>query len=229
MTEEAISVRGTGTSVVTYRFGGREYPLKTVLRCHTCMSPYRFEIEQNIVAGRTYKKISEMVAGYGEEHAISIRSITDHYHNGHMPLQLSETRAIVEARAKQVGRDIEEGIESLVDGVTLLNKVVMLTFESIANGEIMPGVRDGIRAAKMLVDLGEYDGANVDQQAFVAAFIEYHQTASQLMDDETFKKFGQMLEENPVLAALAARFDGEPQPEPVQGEVTERHDEPVEE
>lgn len=231
MTEQPVSVRGAGTSVVTYRFGGRDYPLKTVARCHTCMSPYRFEIEQAIVAGRTYKKISELVASYGDEEnptAVSIRSITDHYHNGHMPLELSETRAIVEARAKRVGKSIADSEESLVDGVTLLSTVIQKTFEAIANGTIEPGVRDGIRAAKMLADLGEYDGSNVDQQAFVTAFIQYHETASQLMDDETFQRFGRMLEDNPVLRALAARFEGEEEPEPVTGEVTERSDEPVE-
>ena len=216
--EEPVSVRGAGASVVTYRFGGREYPMKTVARCVVCMSPYRFDIEEHVVAGRTYKRIAEMVEGYGEEFAVSSRNISDHYYNGHMPLELASTRQVIEDRARKVGKRIEDGLEALVDGVTLMEAVVQKTFEGIAKGQIEPGVRDGLRAAKLLADMGEYDGASVDQQAYVEAFMVYQEEAQRIMGDEAFAKFGEALGANPVLRALAARYEGE---EVAPGEVVE--------
>lgn len=209
--------------MVSYRVGGREYPLKTVPRCHVCMSPHRFEIEEQIVAGRTYRKIHEAIADL-DENAPSIRNITDHYNNGHMPLEMSSTRQIVEARARAVGKRVEEGTEDLADGISLLQVVVQKTFEAIAAGKIEPGVRDGLRATKLLGDLGEYDGAGVDQQAFMEAFMVYHETAEDIMSPEDFHRFGELLESNPVLKALAARYDGQ---DVVEGEWTEEQ-EPVE-
>lgn len=209
MTEDRpTSVRGAGTSVVTYRFGGREYPMKTVARCLTCMSPYRFEIEEAIVAGRTYKRIAEMVAGYGEDFEIGSRAIADHYYNGHMPLDLANTRQIVESRAQQVGKRIEDETKTLVDGITLLHTVVEKTFERIARGEVEPGVREGLAAAKMLSDIGEYDTAGVEEQAYVEAFMVYQEEAEKIMGVEAFRQFGEALAANPVLQALIARHEG---------------------
>lgn len=219
MTEERpVSVRGAGTSVVTYRFGGREYPLKTVTRCATCMSPYRFEIEEAIVSGRVYKRIEEMVAGYGEEFRISSRGIADHYYNGHMPLDLTNTRSIIEDRAEKVGKRIEDESTSLVDGITLMETVVAKTFEAIVKGEVSPGVREGLAAAKMLADIGEYDTASADQQAYVEAFMVYQEEAEKIMGAEAFRAFGAALAANPVLNALLARYEGEEAaPEAIEG------------
>lgn len=207
-----VSVRAAGNSVVTYRFGGREYPMKTVPRCLTCMSPYRFEIEKAIIQGRSYRKIEEMLGGYGEEFAISHRAIADHYYRDHMPLELSDTRQVVEERARSVGKSIEDSVESLVDGVTLMQTVVRKSFEEIASGRAVPDVKSGLQAAKLLSDLGEYDGHGVDQQAYVEAFMVYQEEAERIMGPEAFAAFGEALEQNETLKALAARYEGEPVP-----------------
>ncbi len=221
-----ISVRGLGRSVATYRFGGREYPMKTVARCLTCMSPFRFEIEEAIVAGRIYKRIADQIAGYGDEYAVSVRSIQDHYNNGHMPLELTNTRQIIEARARKVGKAVDESHEQLVDGITLMETVVLKAFEGIAKGTVEVDARAGLRAAKMLADLGEYDGSSVDQQSYVEAFMAYHETAEELMGPEAFAEFGRKLAQNPVLQALASRYDGDDPEEHdvVRGEVESQPD-----
>lgn len=204
--------RAAGTSLVTYKVGGREYPMKTVRTCKVCMSPYRFDVEEAVVAGRTYAKIVESLP---EDHDLNVRNVKDHYYNGHMPLEVAASRQIVEERAARVGKRIEDSTDSLVDGVTLLNVTVQKVFEDIAAGRLQPEVADGIRAANILAQLGEYDDGGLDQQAFVEAFMVYHESAQDLMSPEQFEKFGQRLSQSPVLRALASRYDGDS----VDGEV----------
>lgn len=223
MTSQPISVRGAGSSVITYRAGGKEYPLHTAPQCQVCNSPYRFEIEQQLISGRTYRRIHESISVHyedSEDSAPSWRSIQEHYRREHMPVNHSTTRQIIEDRAQAVGKAVDSGVEELVDGITLMETVVFKAFNLIANGEAEPTVRDGLAAAKLLAELGAYDGSSVDQQAYVDAFVAYHETAEQVMGKEEFARFGAALAQNPVLKQLAARYDGE-SVDTVPGEVEE--------
>ena len=206
MTE--VSVRAAGpSSLVTYRVGGREYPMKTVRNCRVCMSPYRFDIEEALISGRTYSKIVESLP---EDSDLNVRNVKDHYLNEHLPLEQAGIRRIVESRAERVGKSIEDSVESLIDGITLAEVVVQKTFEAIANSEVVPDIKDGMAAAKFLADMGEYDEAGgTDMLAVTEAFMVYHESAEQLMSPEQFEAFGKALSANPVLKALAAKYDGD--------------------
>lgn len=207
-----------GQSIISYRVGGREYPMKTNRQCKVCMSPHRFDIEEEIVSGRTYRKIVDHLP---EGHDLTTRNIKDHYYNGHMPMAISATREIVERRAQQVGKRIEDSVESLIDGMTLAQTVIQKTFESIARGEQTPDIREGLAAAKLLAALGEYDEGGMDMSAITEAFMVYHEHAQEFMNPEQFERFGQALSANPVLKALASRYEGET----VEGDVMESREE----
>lgn len=213
------SVMGAGRSVVTYRVGGREYPMIRNRQCKVCMSPYRLNIEESLVAGRTYGKIINHLP---EDHELSVRNVKDHYYNGHMPMEVSATRQIVEVQAQRVGKRIEDAAQSLVDGVTLAHTVIQQVFESLVKHEEVPSTRDGLRAVKMLADLGEYDSAGgMDMEAMVEAFMVYHDTAEAHMAPEEFDHFQEALESNPVLKALEQRYRDQQEgrvPEVVQGQ-----------
>lgn len=230
----AVSVRGAGSpsSAITYRIGGREYPMRVQRNCKVCMSPHRFDIEEMLVGGRTYRKIVESLPA-DDDHGLTYENVKNHYLNGHLPTEHSATRQIVEARAQRVGKAVEDSVEQLVDGVSLAQVVVQKTFEAIAANEIAPDMKDGLAAAKFLADLGEYDEGGTDMLAVSEAFMAYHDTAQEVMSPEQFAAFGAMLASNPVLKALAAKYDGEEveapgAPEPTRGEVLSSRDEPVE-
>lgn len=216
MTGLDLSDRAAGNSLITYRVGGREYPMRTNRRCKVCQSPYRFDIEEALVLGRTYRRIAEALP---EDAELTKENIRNHYHNQHLPLDASVTREIVEARAAAVGKKIEDGVQSLVDGLTLAEVVVQKTFEAIARGELSPEIRDGMAAAKFLADLGQYEDGGADMGAITEAFIVYHEHAQEFMSPEQFQAFGEALDRNPVLKSLAAKYNGEP--ETVQGEVVQ--------
>lgn len=194
--------------------GDPTYVVQNML-VHNCMSPYRFDIEEELIGGRTYKRIVDSLP---EGHELTPRNVRDHYSNNHLPLEQAVTRQIVEARAQRVGKSIEDAAESLIDGITLAQVVVQKTFEAIASGDVTPDVKDGMGAAKFLSDLGEYDEGGTDMVAVSEAFMVYHEQAQEVMTPEQFERFGRLLTDNPVLKALAAKYDGE---EVVEGEVVE--------
>jgi hypothetical protein len=84
---------------------------------------------------------------------------------------------------------------------------VQKAFEKIARGELQPDLMDGLRAAKVLADIGEYDETGLDSQAMSEAFMIYMETAQDTMTPEQFEEFGRSLDNNPVLKALSSRYE----------------------
>lgn len=196
-------------SLVTYRVGGREYPMKHAPGCKVCQSPYRFEIEEGLVTGRAYKKILDSLHEDEQSDDLTVRNIRDHYYNGHLPLEQAGIRTIVETRAAELGKSIETEVDSLIDGITLARTVVQKTFEALADNTIQVELKDGLAAAKFLAEMGDYDEGGADMMAVTEAFMTYHEVAEEFMEPEQFAAFGKALATNPVLKALAAKYDGE--------------------
>ncbi len=188
-------------SVVTYRMGGRDYPLRSVAGCKVCESPFRTQAEQQIATGRTYAAIARSLPPEADLSAANVRA---HWTAGHMPFQVEAVRRIFEQRAIETGRDIEAGVEEAVDQVTLARTVVHRAFERIASGEIQPTVSDGVAAAKLLHQMG-VDDETLDRDLWVEAFMVYHDVARKVMSTEMFARFGRELAAHPVLRSLQAR------------------------
>lgn len=193
-----------GPSIVAYRLGGREYPLRTNANCRVCQSPYRMSVEEELAAGRPYTAIAR---GLPEDARLSAQNVSSHYHGGHLPFDVEVHRRILERRAEKVGRSIEEGVESLVDEVSLAEVVVQRTYERMERGEIEPDVADGIRAARLLAAVGQ-EGDTGDKAAWTEAFMVYFAAARRIMSAEQFAEFGAVLAANPILRALRTRAEG---------------------
>ncbi len=217
--------RQGGSSLIAYRLGGRDYPLRTVAQCKVCSSPHRFEIEKEIAAGRVYKNIVASLLLEDPDCDLTNKNLNDHYRNGHMPLEVEASRRILERRAEQRGLDVVAGVDSLVDGIALAETVVQKTYEAVQRGEIKPDLKDGLYAARMLETFAPVEtGANAE--IYAQAFMVYHEVAQMLMPAGQFEEFGRRLSANPTLKALVARYsegevddgDGDEedeQPEPV--------------
>lgn len=204
MTDEIVPV-STGpqgaASIVMYRVGGRQYPLKTVAQCKVCSSPNRLTIEQEVANARSYVAI---IKSLPEGHDLNPRNIRDHYANGHMPLEVETMRSIIDERARIKGVSIETGTAALVDEAAFAQVVLQKTYERMAKGEIEPTIRDGLRAGVLLHNIG-LAAEGGDQADLVQAFVVYMETAQSLMPPQMWDEFGKRLGENPVLRALKER------------------------
>lgn len=191
-------------SVVSYKVGGHLYPVRTVRDCPVCNSTYRLDMEEMIVLGKTYGRILRALP---QGHQITVESLNKHYSDDHMPLGATGARRVLQERANEVGRSMEEHLDAVVDGVALSRLVVEKAFEAVASGEQKVTLKDGLDAAKFLSTLGEYDQGGLDQSVWVEAIMAYLEETRTTMTDEQFADFGRRLDSNPVLRALAARFD----------------------
>jgi hypothetical protein len=196
-----VTEASDAASIVTYRLGGRNYPLRSVAGCKVCESPSRFAVESQVAAGRTYASVARNL---GREVGLSAANIRAHWTNGHMPFQVEAMRRILEQRAAERSQDIEAGVDAVVDEVALARTVVHRTFEEIADGSLRPTVADGVAAARLLHQMG-VDDAGMDRDLWVEAFMAYHDTARRVMSSDQFRQFGQDLAANPLLRSLQAR------------------------
>jgi len=197
--------RQGGSSVITYRMGGRDYPLRTVAQCKVCSSPHRFEIEKEIASGRVYQRIIDSLLLEDPDHDLSVQNLRTHYRQQHMPLDIEAGRRILERRAEQRGLDVAAGVDTLVDGVALAETVVQKTYEALARGELKPDLREGLAAARLLETFAPAE-SGADAAVYAQVFMVYHEIAQMLMTPGQFEEFGRRLADNPTLRALIHRY-----------------------
>lgn len=195
---------GAASSLVRYRLGGREYPLRSVSTCFVCQSPHRFHIESEIAQGRTYPRIQQDLMVADSDCTLSTDNLREHFRNGHMPTEVEGARLIMERRAVERGRSLDDAAHSLADGMAFAEIVVQKAVEALVNGEIKPDVRDGIAAARLLETFAPVEqGAN--QNTYAEAFLVYHEEAQLVMTPGQFEDFGRRLSKNATLKALIAK------------------------
>jgi hypothetical protein len=138
--EEQLQPSGRD-GVMLVRVGGRDYPAKQVKQCRTCRSKYRTQIEQGIIGGMTYRAILANLVDPFDDHshlgAPSYTSIQRHVSQKHMPLPFSTQRKIIEDRAAELGKSVEEGEALLIDSISIHRSLIQKGFEDIWRDALM--------------------------------------------------------------------------------------------
>lgn len=211
-----MAAKNMPASMIMTRIGGKDYPLKSVPNCKTCQSVHRMFIENALITGRTYKAIERSLPDETAAENPTSDNISAHYKNGHMPLPQEVQRRIIERRATDIGRNLEDAAEMLVDKYTVAEMIVHKGAEKILTGDVDPNVAETLAAIKLLHDFEKQNEINVDQEAWIASVQVMMELAHEVMDDEQWSRFGRQLATNPLLNALAKKQRGE-----VEGEVVE--------
>ena len=205
--------QGSAASLVRYRLGGREYPLRSVSTCFVCQSSFRFHIESEIAQGRVFPRIHKDLMLAEPDCTLSVENLREHFKNGHMPSEVEGARLVMERRAVERGRSLDDASMTLADGMTLAEIVVQKTIEAMQRGEIKPDIKDGIAAARLMETFAPVE-QGVNQNVYAEAFMAYHETAQQIMTEGQFKDFGLQLSSNATLKSLIARYsEGEAEPD----------------
>lgn len=196
-------------SVVMYQLGGRLYPMRSEPRCNTCQSPYRLEIEKKILRGYGYTAVANSLP---EDAGLSMSSIRSHVRNGHLPLDETVKRAAVEARALELGLDLEAHEQSLVDHIAFAKVGVQKAFERVINGDEDVTVSDGIALANLLVKVEQTAQGGVDSELMAQVFHAYMRAFVAVVTDERMQQqFARRLSQDPVMVALYERWQSQPQ------------------
>lgn len=204
----AVPSPGTSAQVrrnaaVMYRIGGRSYPMKTVATCKVCQSvDHRVNIERMLLHGYGPTAVHRSLPDDVQQ-ALSIRNIMDHSRK-HLPHDLVLRNAMIEARAREVGVDYENAEQSLVDGFVFARIGLQKVYERMIDGEITPGMSDGIAFAQMLVKAEEASGGSegLNEEMYARGFMSYMRAIQRVCTPDQIRQIGAILQEDAVLQAL---------------------------
>lgn len=193
-------------SMVMTKIGGREYPLRSIPSCKTCQDPNRLFIENELIRGASYASIARALVDMpaGDLGHPNSEGISSHIERGHLPLGVATQRRMIERRAKEIGRSIQDSEENLADYVTVNQMIVSRGFERMQAGEINPDLGDVINASKFLHTVEQASGGDLDEQAWRDAMLAYMEVAAEFIPPERFAEYGQALSAHPVLRAMMA-------------------------
>lgn len=195
------------------KVGGKEYPVKHDINCKVCTSPYRLDMERALVAGYSYKKILDSLPEDEDTKKINTNNLKNHIERLHVPLPEFQKRALIERRAEQIGKSIEEGQEMLVDYAGVNEMLIQHGFEALQEGTIRLKANDLISALKFQHEIEQSQQGNLDDEAWAEALMEYLRIAKALMPEELWNAFGQELQSSHILQAIAQKMNGEREPE----------------
>lgn len=191
-------------SVVMVEVQGRQYPMKTIAQCRTCMSPYRLEIEQAILEQHSYMSIANTLLDRqpGRLPNPGHQSIRFHVVNGHMPIGPTAERALVEKRAEQIGRSIEDYASGLADYATVNEIIIQRGMERIARGELQPSMSELLTAIRVQHTIEATSSEGLDSAAWQEALVAYLEVAQNFIPPDRMQAYGQALANHPVLRAM---------------------------
>lgn len=211
MSDQTLAVVATASverdrfGIAYYRIGGREYPMISEPQCHVCQSEQRREIEQHILDGAGWATVHRRLPE-ATQAQISVDSIKRHARK-HLPADLHVRREIIEQRAKEIGRSIEDDT-SLGDYITFARLGVQRVMDRLARGEIDPDIQDGIALANFLLKAEQLAGGEVDQDAVTQTFVVWARAMQRNVPAEVFSKIMRDIGEDPIIKALIARAEG---------------------
>lgn len=197
------TVAARTSSAVTYRLGGRSYSMRTASKCKVCQSSYRVEIEKALIRSYGYTAIHRSLPEQAQA-ALTIRNIQEHAHK-HLPLGEGVRRAVVEARAHEIGLDVEGAETALIDHISFAKTGLQKVFEGIADGTLEPDVKDGIAFAQILAKIEDRAGEGLDLEAMYQAFLVYTEAINAVCDEGQVQNITTYILGNPMMRGLLKR------------------------
>ena len=167
--------------------------------CRCCSSPHRLALEELLVKGYGFVAALRHLP---DDHGLTARNVRDHLRNQHMPFQAEVVQRVAAEEAEKRGEVVEAGVEVLVEHVAFARTVLGTVQRRLADGEVAPGVRDGLLAAKLLYDFEVDTDDRPDMGTIMHGFLIYLSEAKAVMDPDQWRQFLGRLAANPALKAL---------------------------
>jgi hypothetical protein len=213
----SADIQDPRASLVRYTIGGKSYDAVFHRTCKTCTHPARALIEEKVLLNYSYAEIAEMFSereiddghgGFIRTPKLAWSSIMNHYRRKHMPLEHAAARKIAEARAEQMGAEIEGAAQRIVHHRDVVQTIVEQGHDLLQRHQLELDAGDVIRAAKLLADIDERAGTDqIDADAWSNAMQTIFETARRIMPPALWAQFTRELSQNPVLRALEAKED----------------------
>ncbi len=190
-------------SAVMYQVGGRSYAMKTARHCKTCQSHLRLDIENQIIRGYGYKGIVDSLP---EGCELTERNLREHVKNNHMPLDETIRHRIIEERAQENNRLLENEAGTAVDHIAFARVGIQKCFEDITAGKQHVTVAEANQMANILLKFDQYaQGSEVDNYMVMQGFTTMLDILRKMLPPEQFQEFGVRMSATPFLKTLIAQ------------------------
>lgn len=202
MTDNLPETTRPRTGVV--RVAGRDYYYKTVQNCKTCRSPHRDFIENSIMKSLTYVSIAEQLLDMdeGDLGHPNAAQLSNHVKRGHMPIVAAAERALIEQRQRDLGRDLDARVGSLVDYASANQIVIQRGMARLVDGEIMPSMGDLLTAIRNQHSIEQSVGDGLDVEAYQGALFAFMEIARDFVPPDRQQEYGRALANHPLLRAM---------------------------
>jgi hypothetical protein len=145
--------------------------------CHVCRAGYEItgSVNRMLLNGAPFSEvyatlISWPVETFPKNRVPSITSIKNHA-NRHLPVKDAAVRKLLEKRAAERQMDIENGAESILTGIGILEIIAQKGFSAIIEGKNQVSVKETIEAVKLI---DSFDKEATDTFDSVAAMAQVH-------------------------------------------------------
>ena len=196
---------------VTFTVANKQYRLKSSSRCTVCNSPHRTEIESFLLDARPLEWIARYINAYGvmvggpEE--ISSKAIGRHIDAGHIPLRQAVVQGIIRQRSEEIGRNVEDGVESVLDHIVLGKTMMATYFRALTNEETLPTGGDIVQVMKFLAQIEAEAGGSVDAEVYAQVLQVMIHTIEEVVGEEAYRAIMIRTQNNPIVRAASARRD----------------------
>jgi hypothetical protein len=95
---------------------------------------------------------------------LTVRSIREHFARGHLPLDESVRRVVIEEHSKELGRDIETFESNLGNHITFARLGLQRALQAMGEGKMEPTVNQAIAMAHLLIKTEQVAGEAVDRE-----------------------------------------------------------------
>ncbi len=193
--------------------GNRTYDIQDHRYCKVFRHPDRAEIERAVLQSYSYASVIKAYVEDGPPEArFTEETLRRHVHAGHMPIKETARRVMVEERAKELGRNINDYHAALADEVVYLRQALQQAYEHLPNQ--VPTVRDGVAIARALAEVEALAESPMNQEAILKGFMVYMQATEAVIGEfapgksrDAMEAIGRRLRADPVMRELLGRTE----------------------
>lgn len=150
-------------------------------------------------------QVAAIINESDETEPISEGSLRGHQRN-HMTLEATVGRVTLEQRAKALGVDPDGGIISTVAYLSLLDTVVRRSMESVVGGNVIPSVKDGLAAGKLMMEIEERSREQSTIEDMYGALVDMASIVEELLPVDRRDDMVRMMQAHPVLRQVVERM-----------------------
>jgi hypothetical protein len=206
-------VNALNAGLATVNLGGREYALTGSVACRVCGSKHRRAIEEGLVCGEPYRTILDRLDA---TEGLTPRHLADHFRRHLKPV--IETEAIERVR-ERAARAVEDRLEPVIgvtadildDRLRLARRIVKRVDQRLTNGDVEPGIRDGLDALSLIAKYEPTGDDVFDTETAMQGFLAYMRATEAVLQEyaphagrEALVDLSRRLGADPVMRRLLA-------------------------